>query len=77
MFFSYLAMNLVNMSKAVLDKTLPNRYKGRGSSFVNWPPRPRDLSVFDFLMGVFEGKCYPHDIATDYEFMRIIEEELW
>lgn len=37
----------------------------------------RETSVFDFLMGVFEEKCYSHDIATDYEFMRIIEEELW
>lgn len=49
-------MNLVNMSKAVVDETLPKRSIGRGSSFVNWPPRPPDLSVFNFLMGLFEGK---------------------
>ncbi|OZI14484.1 hypothetical protein CE195_08405 [Sodalis-like symbiont of Philaenus spumarius] len=66
-----------NVAKAVLDQNLPNRWIGRGSSFMDWPPRSPDLTVCDFfLWGFLKEKVYCHNIATDDELMRLIEEEL-
>ena len=67
-FFTRLELHYANVAKAVLDKNLPNRWIGRGSSFMDWPRRSPDLTVCDFFLGGFlKDKVYCHNITTTNE----------
>ncbi|XP_074041538.1 LMBR1-like protein lilipod isoform X2 [Leptinotarsa decemlineata] len=51
----------VHYARAVrqwLNEHFPNRWIGRGSSFIEWPPRSPDLTVLDFFPGDFSHKRF-------------------
>lgn len=51
----------------VLDKEIPHRWIGRGSSFP-WPPRSPDLSVLDFwLWGDIRHKLYQKHVPQNLD----------
>ena len=48
-----------------LDEKLPNRWMGRGSSSMPWPPRSPDLTPCDFfLWGYIKSKVYSKRCRT-------------
>ena len=48
-----------------LDTTFPNRWIGRGSEFVQWPPRSPDLTPLDFFFwGFVKGETYKYAPKT-------------
>lgn len=57
-----------------LDEKLPNRWMGRGSSNMPWPPRSPDLTPCDFfLWGFIKSKVYGEKCKTIQELKTRIE----
>lgn len=55
-------------ARAVLDTKLRNRWIGRGSSFLEWPPRSPDLTINDFwLWGCVRNSVYSAPRPTSLE----------
>jgi hypothetical protein len=45
--------------RAFLDQNFPNRWIGRSSPFIRWPPRSPDLTPMDFFIwGHLKGRLY-------------------
>lgn len=61
-------------ARAILDAKLHNRWIGRGSTFLEWPPRSPDLTINDFwLWGCVRNNVYkaPRPRTLDELEMRI------
>lgn len=63
--------------RAFLNETFPNRWIGRDSPFIRWPPRSPDLTPMDsFSWGHVKGRLYKGQKFPSLEIlMRRIEEE--
>lgn len=69
--------HFANPVKQLLNGNLRGRWIGRGSDFLDWPPRSPDLTVCDFfLWGYLKEQVYTHSFNNDEELKRSIEEEL-
>lgn len=66
-----------NPVKQLLNEHLRGRWIGRGSDFLDWPPRSPDLTVCDFfLWGYLKEHVYSHSFDSDEDLKHSIEEEL-
>ncbi|KAM7306368.1 hypothetical protein ISCGN_010087 [Ixodes scapularis] len=60
--------------RAWLNNTFPRRWMGRGSDYMDWPPRSPDLNMCDFFVwGFIKGLVYKKRIPSTEELKEKIE----
>lgn len=61
----------------LLNENLANRWIGRGSNLIEWPPRSPDLTICDyFLWGYLKEKVYSHNIKNLGDLKHAITAEI-